>query len=74
MQLTVMLRPGESGYLVAECPALPGCVSQGRTREEALANITAAILLSLESRRELGLPLPSPDDAPPFELAQVEVA
>jgi predicted RNase H-like HicB family nuclease len=39
----VLIYPGEDGYVVAECPALPGCVSQGRTREEAIANIREAI-------------------------------
>ena len=39
MKFLVTLEIGEDGYLVAECPALPGCLSQGRTREEALANI-----------------------------------
>ncbi len=38
----VILRPGEDGYIIAECPAIPGCISQGRTREEALANIHTA--------------------------------
>ena len=38
-----LLYPGEDGYWVAECPSLPGCVSQGRTRQEALANIKEAI-------------------------------
>ncbi|MGC1677307.1 MAG: type II toxin-antitoxin system HicB family antitoxin [Candidatus Binataceae bacterium] len=49
------LETDEDGWLVAECPALPGCVSQGRTREEALANIREAIVASLETRRTLGL-------------------
>ena len=39
----VTLNPGEDGYIVAECPSLPGCVSQGKTREEALKNIREAI-------------------------------
>jgi predicted RNase H-like HicB family nuclease len=39
----VVLYPGEDGYVVAECPELPGCASQGRTREDALANIREAI-------------------------------
>lgn len=44
----VVLRSGEDGYIVAECPVLPGCISQGRTRAEALANIREAIELCLE--------------------------
>jgi len=39
----VVIAPGEDGYWVAECPSLPGCVSQGRSREEAIANIKEAI-------------------------------
>ena len=39
----VLIYPGENGYWVAECPSLPGCVSQGRTREEAVSNIREAI-------------------------------
>jgi len=41
-KLPVVLRPGEDGWIVAECPVLLGCVSQGKTREEALANIIAS--------------------------------
>ena len=43
MQLAVVLERGEDGYLVAECPTLPGCISQGRTEDEALRNIREAI-------------------------------
>jgi len=39
----VVIYPGEGGYLVGECPELPGCVSQGRTREDALQNVREAI-------------------------------
>jgi predicted RNase H-like HicB family nuclease len=39
----VVIYPGEDGYWVAECPSLPGCVSQGTTREEAIVNIRDAI-------------------------------
>ncbi len=56
MKFLVTLETDEDGWLVVECPALPGCVSQGRTREEALANIREAIMASLETRRALGLP------------------
>lgn len=51
----VTLETDEDGWLVAECPVLPGCVSQGRTREEALANIREAIIASLETCRALGV-------------------
>jgi predicted RNase H-like HicB family nuclease len=39
----VVLYPGEDGYWVAECPSLPGCISQGKTREDAISNIREAI-------------------------------
>ena len=53
----VTLSPGEDGYIVAECP----CVSQGKTREEALKNIREAIEGIIEVRRAQNLPIPSPD-------------
>lgn len=52
MHFTVTLERGEDGYIVVECPSLPGCVSQGRTEEEALANIREAIQLWLEVEAE----------------------
>ncbi len=48
-QFPVILRPGEDGWTIAECPVLDGCISQGRTRDEALANITEAIQTSRRS-------------------------
>ena len=57
MKLHVILERDETGVIVAECPAIPGCVSQGRTEEEAIANIREAIIGCLEVRAELGLPL-----------------
>ena len=39
----VIIYPGEDGYWVAECPSLPRCISQGKTREEAITNIKEAI-------------------------------
>jgi len=57
----VTLTAGEDGYIVAECPALPGCVSQGKTKEQALANIREAIEGIIEVRRAQKLPIPSPD-------------
>jgi predicted RNase H-like HicB family nuclease len=47
----------EDGVYVAECPAIPGCVSQGKTEEEAQANIQDAIKQCLEVRAEKGMPL-----------------
>lgn len=52
MELPVILNAGVDGYVVAECPMIPGCISQGRTRREALRNIREAIELCLESRAE----------------------
>jgi len=48
--LPVVLTPGEDGYFKAECPVIPGCISQGRTRDEALQKIREAIELCLENR------------------------
>ena len=39
----VIIYSGEDGYWIAECPSLPGCISQGHTKEEAIANIKEAI-------------------------------
>ena len=57
MKLLVTLGPDETGMIVAECPAIPGCVSQGKTEAEALANIREAIAACLEARAEAGMPL-----------------
>jgi predicted RNase H-like HicB family nuclease len=57
MKLPVTLERDETGMTVAECPAIPGCVSQGHTEEEALANIKEAIVGCLEVRAEQGFPL-----------------
>jgi predicted RNase H-like HicB family nuclease len=56
MTRKVLLYPGEDGFLVAEVPSLPGCISQGQTRDEALANIREAITLHEEVLRERGEP------------------
>jgi len=57
MNFKVTLDRDEDGMWVVECPAIPGCVSQGKTREEAINNIREAIQLCLEVRAEQGLPL-----------------
>ena len=54
----VIIYPGEDGYWVAECLSLPGCVSQGKSKEEAVANIKEAIQLYIEVLEEDGLPVP----------------
>lgn len=55
MNYEVVLHRDEDGMWVVECPAIPGCISQGTTREEALANIREAIVACLEVRAERGL-------------------
>ncbi|MGH9434231.1 MAG: type II toxin-antitoxin system HicB family antitoxin [Terriglobia bacterium] len=52
MTFKIALEPGEDGWMVAECPSLPGCVSQGRTEAEAINNIREAIQLWLETEVE----------------------
>ena len=54
----VLIYPGEAGFWVAECPSLPGCVSQGESRETALANIKEAIEGYVAVLEEDGLPVP----------------
>jgi len=66
MKLLVTLEPDESGMIVAECPAIPGCVSQGKTGAEALRNIHEAIVGCLEARAANGMPLT-------IEVREIEV-
>ena len=54
----VVVYPGEDGYWVAECPSLLGCISQGKTKQEAIANIKEAIEGYVASLEEDGLPVP----------------
>jgi len=54
----VILSAGEDGCWVVECPSLPGCISQGKTREEALENIREAIRGYIEALEEDGLSIP----------------
>jgi predicted RNase H-like HicB family nuclease len=54
----VILYRGEDGYWVVECPSLPGCVSQGKTRDEAIRNISDAIRLYVSALEEDNLPVP----------------
>ena len=57
MKLPVTIYKDEEGWYVVECPVIPGCMSQGKTEEEALQNIQEAIQLCLDVRREKGMPL-----------------
>jgi predicted RNase H-like HicB family nuclease len=66
MKFPVTVDRDEDGVWVVECPSIPGCVSQGKTKEDALKNIEEAIRLCLEVRAEQGLPLT-------VETRQVEV-
>lgn len=54
----VVVYHGEDGYWVVECPSLPGCISQGKTREEAIMNIKEAISCYIESLEEDNIPVP----------------
>ena len=58
MMRQVVLHPGEDGYWVAEVPSLPGCVSQGRTKEEAVTNARDAIRGDVAALEQDGLPVP----------------
>ena len=57
MTFLVSVERDEDGVWIVECPALPGCVSQGATKAEALTNVRDAIQGCLEVRKELGMPL-----------------
>jgi len=57
MKLPVTIYQDEEGWYVVECPVIPGCMSQGKTEEEALQNIQEAIQLCLDVRRQQGMPL-----------------
>ncbi len=54
----VIIYPGEDGYWVVECPSLPGCISQGKTKEDAIANIKEAIHGYIAALEEDGLRVP----------------
>ena len=58
LRYRVLIEQDEDGVFVVECPTLPGCVSQGRTRDEAIANIKDAIVGYLESLRKHNEPIP----------------
>jgi predicted RNase H-like HicB family nuclease len=56
MKLVITIYQDEDGIYIAECPSIPGCVSQGRTEPEAEANIADAIRECVAVRAEMGLP------------------
>jgi predicted RNase H-like HicB family nuclease len=57
MKFHITLFQDEDGMFIAECPAIPGCISQGKTEKEAEENIQEAIKICLEVRTEKGMPL-----------------
>ena len=67
MKFSVTIDRDEDGAWVVECPAIPGCISQGETKDEALENIRDAIYQCLQVRAERGSPLT-------VETRQFEVA
>jgi predicted RNase H-like HicB family nuclease len=69
MRFRVLIEPDEDGVFVAECPTLPGCVSQGKTRDEAIANIKDAIRGYIASLDKHGEAVPPPITE---ELVEVE--
>ena len=68
MRFRVILEPDEDGVFVAQVPALPGCISQGATRAEALKNVQEAIEGYLESLREHDEPIPPSIDEEVVEV------
>ena len=70
MKFRVWIDQDEDGVFVAEVPALPGCITQGKTRREALANAQEAIALYLESLEAHGDPIPPPITE---EIVEVEL-
>ena len=69
MKYRIFIEQDDDGVFVAECPALPGCISQGNSRREAVQNITDAISGYLESLKKHSEPIP-----PPISEEIVEVA
>ena len=61
MKFTITITQDEDGMYIADCPAIPGCMSQGKTEVEAQRNIQDAIKLVIESRRMVGDPIPTLD-------------
>jgi predicted RNase H-like HicB family nuclease len=71
MRYTVILEQGRESGFVAVCPTLPGCVSQGRTKRDALRNIREAVEAYIEALLEDGIPVPVEQGR---EVVEIEVA
>ena len=69
MKYRILIEQDEDGYFVAECPSLPGCISQGTTRAEAIDNIQDAIKGYIESLKKHGDPVPPAIDEEIIEVA-----
>ncbi len=69
MVFHVVLEQAEDNWIVAECPALPGCVSQGKDEREALENIKEAIIAWLWAEDEKAMRARAPQAAPPVVVA-----
>ncbi|PYS80567.1 MAG: hypothetical protein DMF67_19940 [Acidobacteria bacterium] len=69
MKYRVLIEQDEDGVFIAEVPSLPGCISQGETRAEALENVKEAIAVYIESLEAHGEPIPPPITE---ELVEVE--
>ena len=69
MKVRILIEQDEDGIFVAECPSLPGCVSQGMTRREAVENIQDAIRGYLESLKKHNEPIPPSIDEEIIEVA-----
>jgi len=69
MKYRVIINQDEDGMFIVKCPSLPGCVSQGKSRQEALDNIQDAIGGYLESLNKHGEPIPPPIDEEIVDIA-----
>jgi antitoxin HicB len=69
MKYRIIIEEDEDGAFVVECPSLPGCISQGKTRKEAIENIQDAIRGYLESLKKHDEPVPPPIDEEVVEVA-----
>lgn len=69
IKFIITIEKDETGWFIASCPALPGCHSQGKTKEEAVTNISEAIRGYIVSLRKHGEPIPNIDEIKEIEIA-----